>query len=532
MALNTGTLISSAIRPVDSLDTIATAYASEIKGGLHSYATLSERDSIIFERREWGMMVNVYSDVTPSNNKTYQLSYNYVSTNIMDNTNWKEFSGGSGGGVVNEWIDSVLSISNFEPVASSGDRYLLGNAPSGVNWSSFQSDKVVEWNSVTNQWTQTTPTDGMSVRVDDEDNSIYRYEGVFPIGAWVKEKLNQIRSIVATTVNGLSYSVTMSPPIDQYYPDMLFLTQFAIPNVGSTVSLNINGLGEILVKRPSASGLSNFKPNEIDTTLIYNVCFDGTYFQLSRPYTNDDIFSVKYLVEPSDYIVVPPYYQYWVYSDLTIQGTLVNYGQVVIANGSMILSGGTFSNYGQLSLVNFATGMTSSFNDSNTISFSQSNTIYGLSVSAEVKNSSINTFKLDSGSNGGATAGYILSVDSMGYFQWIPNSGLAQPEYSQINLSPLNTSTGLNFQPTGLTISYTPNDYSRLSVYVNGQLQNLGDGQNSTASVVDCYFSNDGGVTARTISSVDLGDELYWNGFNSGFNLISLDSIDMIYSRI
>ena len=293
MALNTGTLISAAIRPVDSLDTIATAYASEIKGGLHSYATIAERNSIIFERREWGMMVTVYSDPTPSNNKTYQLTYNYVSTNILDDSNWKEFSGGVSGGGGNEWIDSVLSISNIEPTPSSGDRYLLGNAPSGINWSSFQPDKVVEWNSVTNQWIQTTPTDGMSVRVDDEDNSIYRYEGVFPTGAWVKEKLNQIRSIVATTANGLSYSVTMTPSIDQYYPDVLFLTQFATSNIGLTVSLNINGLGEVLVKRPSASGLSNFNPNEIDTTLIYNVCFDGTYFQLSRPYTKNIIICVR-----------------------------------------------------------------------------------------------------------------------------------------------------------------------------------------------------------------------------------------------
>ena len=139
---------------------------------------------------------------------------------------------------------------------------------------------------------------------------------------------------------------------------------------------------------------------------------------------------------------------------------------------------------------------------------------------------------MDSGSNGGATAGYFLSVDSMGYFQWVPSSALAQPEYSQINLSPLGTLIGQNFQPTGLTINYSPNDYSRLSIYVNGQLQNLGDGQNSTASNVDCYFSNDGGLTAKTIFSVDLGDELYWNGFNSGFDLISLDSIDMIYERI
>jgi hypothetical protein len=33
MAINVGTLVSSAIRPNDSLDPIASAFASEIKGG-------------------------------------------------------------------------------------------------------------------------------------------------------------------------------------------------------------------------------------------------------------------------------------------------------------------------------------------------------------------------------------------------------------------------------------------------------------------------------------------------------------------
>ena len=47
MAQNIGTLITSAIRPNDSLDPIASAYAVEVKGGHHTYATLAERDAII-----------------------------------------------------------------------------------------------------------------------------------------------------------------------------------------------------------------------------------------------------------------------------------------------------------------------------------------------------------------------------------------------------------------------------------------------------------------------------------------------------
>ena len=170
MSQNIGTLITSSIRPVDSNDRIATAYAYEIKGGLHSVSSVIDRDNIIEERREWGMLTYVQSQ-----NKTYQLKYNLFSTNINDNLNWTEFSGsGSGGG---EWIDSVLQFLGVEPASpTDGDRYILSSSPSGVNWSSLSAGLVVQWNSTLSQWVSTTPTDGMSVRVDNEDNSIYRYE--------------------------------------------------------------------------------------------------------------------------------------------------------------------------------------------------------------------------------------------------------------------------------------------------------------------------------------------------------------------
>ena len=413
MALNTGTLISAAIRPVDSLDPIASAYATEIKGGLHAATDSVDRDSIIFERREWGMMCYVRNL-----NKTYQLKYNYVSTDIMNNSNWVEFSGSGSGGGGTEWLDSVLSVLSSQPSSpSSGQRYLISSSPSGVVWSLYP-DYVTEWNSTTSNWTMTQPKDGMSVRVDNEDEAIYKYEGNYPSGVWQKERVGQIRAIQPTTPNGLSYSVSTNPQFSGYVQDMMFLTKFSSTNIGATVSLNINSLGHKLVKKPSPSGLKNFLPGELETDVVYNLTYDGTYFQLNRPYTNDDIFSVKYYVESTDYIVVPQNYQYWVYSDLEIAGTLVNYGQVIICNGSLILSGGTFSNYGSLALINLDLGSTFSFNDSSTIDFTQVNTIYGLSASAEVKDGSLTASKLDTGSNGGATAGYFLSVDSSGDFIW------------------------------------------------------------------------------------------------------------------
>ena len=171
MSKNVGTLISAAIRPVDSDDPIASAYAKEIKGGLHTTDNVSDRNAIIFERREWGMMCYSVAD-----DKTYQLTYNYTSTSIMDNNNWVEFSGSGGGGSGSEWVDSVLTIQNSPPVSpSNGDRYMVGSSPSG-GWIALQSGLIVQWNSVLSQWVSTTPTDGMSLVVDNEDGAIYRYE--------------------------------------------------------------------------------------------------------------------------------------------------------------------------------------------------------------------------------------------------------------------------------------------------------------------------------------------------------------------
>jgi hypothetical protein len=122
------------------------------------------------------------------------------------------------------------------------------------------------------------------------------------------------------------------------------------------------------------------------------------------------------------------------------------------------------------------------------------------------------------------------SLVNKGYVDALFSNSGAQPEYSQRYVSP-NVTNSLNFQPTGITISYTPNDYSNVQVILNGQVQYIGDGINSTASGVECYFSSDGGITAKNISNVIVGDELYWNGFNSGFSLDTTDKFMILYER-
>ena len=80
---------------------------------------------------------------------------------------------------------------------------------------------------------------------------------------------------------------------------------------------------------------------------------------------------------------------------------------------------------------------------------------------------------------------------------------------------------------TGLTITSTPAGDSLVMVLVNGIKVELGDG----VKTADCYFSGNGGSSARAISAIAAGDELYWNGI-SAYTLETTDSVDFIYVAV
>lgn len=358
MAKNTGTLITSAIRPNDSDDRIASAFAKEIKGGLHSYATLADRDAIIVERREWGMLANVYNDSTAANNGTWQLIYNRTNTTITDNTNWGKFSGsststGGGGGGSAYWIDPVIEIRSSEPGSpADGDRYILDASPSGVNWSSFAQNDVVEWDSSLSKWQKTTPLDGMSVRVSTDNNAIYRYEST--LTEWVSEKSTQVISLTSSSANAIAYTSTDARIFD-YDVDTLYLMTFGTANSGTNVTLDINGLGAKTVKQQTNAGLLPLSGYDINTEISYPLQYDGTNFRLTKP-TSDATF-VRYRILSNETVTVPAWQEYLVYGDLEVNGRL-NIdpdGKVVVINGAFNVNGGTVSNGGNVQLVTLAT---------------------------------------------------------------------------------------------------------------------------------------------------------------------------------
>lgn len=290
MSQNIGTLITAAVRPNSPLDPIASAFATEIKGGLHTATSSTDRDSIIVERREWGMMCYVVND-----NSTYQLTYNYNSNTITDNLNWKVFTSGSGGGgaTSSEWEKSVISILTTQPaLPSNGDRYLVGTSsitPTGTTWSLYVGGYIAEWDGNISQWQYTFPSDGMSVRVDNVDNVIFKYEGTYPTGSWKKEKVNQVKSILVDSVNGIDYTGTIEPPIDSYEKDIVYLISVGTASFGPSASIDLNGLGSQPLKKIGTGTLVDIASTDLQPGIIYNVSWSGTEFQLAIPVSSNTI---------------------------------------------------------------------------------------------------------------------------------------------------------------------------------------------------------------------------------------------------
>ena len=76
------------------------------------------------------------------------------------------------------------------------------------------------------------------------------------------------------------------------------------------------------------------------------------------------------------------------------------------------------------------------------------------------------------------------------------------------------------------TLAATPGNHAYIQIFVNGLHEVLGDGVKTKS----CYFSADGGTTARTIANIASGDTLYWNGSIAGYQLATTDIIDFDYA--
>ena len=85
------------------------------------------------------------------------------------------------------------------------------------------------------------------------------------------------------------------------------------------------------------------------------------------------------------------------------------------------------------------------------------------------------------------------------------------------------TATTLAVDPANLVSLAASGSY--IQVFVNGIKVTLGSG----VKTKDCYFSGDGGTTAKTYATMAGGDTLYWVGSVAGYQLDATDRIDFDY---
>lgn len=164
---------------------------------------------------------------------------------------------------------------------------------------------------------------------------------------------------------------------------------------------------------------------------------------------------IKYRITTDEDIIIPTYSQYWIYGDITVEGKLTNYGQLVVANGSIVLSGsGSYNDFGQTSLITLGGGSgtgSSQYNDSPTIGFDFQNTIFGPSVSAYVKSGSLTSSQLSS--SGGATAGYVLTAANDGSFEWVlPSYGTSLEVVDYVTGNSFSSVSTMIFRGGSITV--------------------------------------------------------------------------------
>ena len=224
MSTNTGTLVSAAIRPIDSLDTIATAYASEIKGGHHSVATIADRNAIITQRKEVGMLCSVYNDGV--NNGTYQL--------VALPNSWVIFNSSSSNQSTSTWLNTAKDRLTAPPlVVSVGDRILIGTSASGLF--TGHDNKVAQYTA--SGWSYSIPVNGNHIALQSEDNGVWRYINTYPTGKWIKYLTGGI-----SIKNYVENETIEVPENYQYlvYGDLTIANGGGIINYGQVVTLNGN----------------------------------------------------------------------------------------------------------------------------------------------------------------------------------------------------------------------------------------------------------------------------------------------------
>ena len=358
MSKNKGTLITSTIRPLSDSLNIPTAHANELLGGFQTVNSILDRDSIVYERREFGMLV--YVVITDEFYQLKQIS----SSDLSDNLNWDLVP--LGVGTTTEWVSSVISIEGTPPRSPTvGDRYLVN---SGIGLWAGLDNFIVEWDGTI--WSATLPTQGMSVNVDNETDGVYIYlNDSYPSGTWTK-KLYVGDPFIIKNIIDVSETINVATGSEYLVHGDLQING-ALNNWGRVVSINGNITGTVsnygsgthssvylLTDIISGTGISIAETSDTTREIYFNL-ISGTGISIGLSGSNYLISSIsatpsynKYIINSGETITIHDNEEYLIYGDLYVNGSLIigTYGKVVIVNGSLDIGIGTVSNMGNVEI--------------------------------------------------------------------------------------------------------------------------------------------------------------------------------------
>ena len=192
-------------------------------------------------------------------------------------------------------------------------------------------------------------------------------------------------------------------------------------------------------------------------------------------------------------------------SGLTFSGDDIVVDTNIAGNGLDITSGVLSVNTSEITTSLAGLGLTA---NGSTIDLVWGGTATGLTVSTTTD------------AVGVVVDGITIQINNSGELTVVSSGGLSQPTYEEFTAV---STSGNDSIVTGVTLASTPNIYSRIEVFINGQKQRLGDGDTTK----DCYFGSVG--FALSLTSLVSSDQLYWNGTFAGFELSASDRVEIVY---
>lgn len=184
-----------------------------------------------------------------------------------------------------------------------------------------------------------------NISYDEVTNSFSLYSGTFELAEITNQLTISQSSIPTFTINSAGNAVGKSLLVEVAETQRQRFTDFpAYPTPGVP--------GEIVY-----TGVAGTDPVYGEDLIGYFQ--DRGWVSLTGGFGSAGGGGHKKLITVDDLLIIPENYQYWIYGNFTVEGTVKNYGELVIANGTIVISGsGQITNFGAgtIKMVNLATG--------------------------------------------------------------------------------------------------------------------------------------------------------------------------------